>query len=128
MDLQSLVQNRVNAESAFSVVQTKNLNALSKLLDESEPGQHILKAEIARELGEFEQCLQLLFYQFDEDYGFVVGFIKKLAEAEVRAVKPFEQAKMKGRKLASDSTIARIVHCRDIAKWPTRTTAQIFLR
>jgi hypothetical protein len=51
------------AESAFSEVQAQNLNALYRLLDESEPGQRILKAEIARELGEFEQCLALLSYQ-----------------------------------------------------------------
>jgi hypothetical protein len=78
---------------AFSPEQVKNLEALSALFDESEPNQRILKAEIARELGNFEECLLLLSYQFDEDYGFAVGFIKKLAKEKVRAVKPFEQGK-----------------------------------
>ena len=68
----------------------KNLKALSAMLDESEPDQRILKAEIARELGEFDECLRLLSYQFDEGYEYAVGFIKKLAEEKVRAVKPFE--------------------------------------
>ncbi len=35
----------------------------------------------------------LLSYQFDKDYEGAVGFIKKLAEEKVRAVKPFELAK-----------------------------------
>jgi hypothetical protein len=82
-----------NPKPAFSPEQVKNLESLSALFDESEPNQLILKAEIARELGRFDECLLLLSYQFDEDYGFVVGFIKKLAEEKVRAVKPFERGK-----------------------------------
>jgi hypothetical protein len=54
---------------------------------------HLLKAEIARELGNFDECLGLLSHQFDERYGHAVGYIKKLAEEKVRAVKPFESAK-----------------------------------
>jgi hypothetical protein len=81
------------ADSAFSEVQAQNLNALSKLLDESEPGQRILKTEIARELGDFEQCLLLLSYQFEAGYDRATGFIKKLAEEKVRAVKPFVPGK-----------------------------------
>jgi hypothetical protein len=77
----------------FSSEQVKNLDALSALFDDSEPNQRILKAEIARELGNFEECLLLLSYQFDEDYGFVVGHIKKLSEEKVRAVKPFKPEK-----------------------------------
>jgi hypothetical protein len=76
---------------AFSPEQVKNLIALSALFDESLPGHRILKAEIARELGRFDECMLLLSYQFDEDYGFVVGFIRKLAEDKVRAVKQFKQ-------------------------------------
>ena len=47
-------------QPAFSKEQVKNLKALSAMLDESEPNQRILKAEIARELGEFDECLRLL--------------------------------------------------------------------
>jgi hypothetical protein len=82
-----------NSKPAFSSEQVKNLEALSALLDESEPNQRILKAEIARELGNFEECLLLLSYQFEEVYDWAVGFIRKLAEENVRTVKPFERGK-----------------------------------
>ena len=82
-----------NSKPAFSKAQVKNLDALAVLLDESEPNQRILKAEIARELGDFGECLLLLSYQFDKGYGQAVGFIKKLAEEKIRAVKPFEPGK-----------------------------------
>jgi hypothetical protein len=78
---------------AFSPEQVKNLEALSALFDESLPDHRILKAEIARELGNFDECLLLLSYQFEQDYDWAVGFIKKLAEEKVRAVKPFERGK-----------------------------------
>jgi hypothetical protein len=83
-----------NATPSFSKDQEQNLKALSDMLDEKEPNQRILKAEIARELGEFEKCLGLLSYQFDESYGFVVGFIKKLAEEMVRGVRAFVPEKL----------------------------------
>lgn len=82
-----------NPKPAFSKEQVLNLKALSALFDESEPNQRILKAEIAREMGEFEQCLALLSYQFDEGYDWAVGFIRKLAEDKVGAVKAFEPRK-----------------------------------
>jgi hypothetical protein len=63
------------------------------MLDESEPNQRILKAEIARELSEFDECLGLLSHPFDERYVYAVGFIKKLAEEKVRVVKPFTPGK-----------------------------------
>ena len=71
----------------------QNLKALSKMLNQTEPNQRILKAEIARELGEFDECLQLLLHPFDERYAHAVGFIKKLAEEKVLAVKQFSPAK-----------------------------------
>jgi hypothetical protein len=82
-----------NATPAFSKDQEQNLKALSDMLDEKEPNQRILKAEIARELGEYDKCLRLLSQDFDERYGYAVGFIKKLAEEKVRAVKPFTPGK-----------------------------------
>ena len=82
-----------NATPAFSKDQVQNLHALSEMLNETEPNQLILKAEIARELGEFDNCLGLLSHPFDGRYGHAVGFIKKLAEEKVRTVKPFEPAK-----------------------------------
>lgn len=82
-----------NPKPAFSKEQVRNLKALSSLLDEADPDQRIFKAEIGRELGNFEECLVLLSYQFDKGYEFSVGFIKRLAEEKVRAVKPFELGK-----------------------------------
>ena len=82
-----------NPKPAFSEAQVKNLKALSSLLDEADPDQRIFKAEIARELGRFDECLLLLSYQFEAGYNWTVGFIKKLAEEKVRAVKPFELGK-----------------------------------
>ena len=78
-----------NATPAFSEAQVKNIKALSDMLDETEPNQRILMAEIARELGNFDECLRLLSHPFDEPYGHAVGFIKKLAEENVRSVKQF---------------------------------------
>lgn len=71
----------------------KNLKALSALLDETEPNQRIIKAEIARELGDFDECLLLLSNMVDKSYEFVVDSIKKLAEGKVRAVKPLDPTK-----------------------------------
>jgi hypothetical protein len=72
--------------------QLKNLKSLSKVLDEMKQNQRIFKAEIARELGEFAECLLLLSYQFDTGYDNAVGFIKKLGEKKRRSFKPFELA------------------------------------
>ena len=63
-----------NATPAFSKEQVQNLKALSGMLDETGPNQQILKAEIAREMGEFDKCLLLLSQPFDERYGHAVGF------------------------------------------------------
>ena len=82
-----------NATPAFSKDQEQNLKALSEMLDETEPNQRILKAEIARELGEFDECLGLLSHPFDERYGHAVGFIKKLAEDKVRVVRSISPGK-----------------------------------
>ena len=57
-----------DAKPAFSPEQVQNIEALSALFDESLPGHRILKAEIARELGRFDECLLLLSYQFEEGY------------------------------------------------------------
>ena len=82
-----------NPNPAFSKEQVQNLDALSAVLDESLPGHRILKAEIARELGNFDQCLLLLSYQFDQGYDYAVGFIKKLAEEKVRVVRSITPVK-----------------------------------
>jgi hypothetical protein len=65
-----------NTEPAFSKDQEQNLKTLSEMLDEKEPNQKILKAEIARELGNFDECLLHLSYQFDKGYDHAVRFIR----------------------------------------------------
>ena len=82
-----------NATPAFSKDQVQNLHALSDMLDEKKPNHRILKAEIARELGDFDECLLLLSFQFDEGYDHARGVIKKLAEEEIRVVRPFSPGK-----------------------------------
>jgi hypothetical protein len=82
-----------NTTPAFSKDQEQNLKALSDMLDETEPNQRILKAEVARELGRFDECLLLLSYQFDKGYDHAVGFIKKMAEEKVRVVRSISPAK-----------------------------------
>jgi hypothetical protein len=82
-----------NATPAFSKEQEQNLRSMSVMLDETEPNQRILKAEIARELGEFDECIGLLSHPFDERYEHAVAYIKKLAEEKIRVVKAFETAK-----------------------------------
>jgi hypothetical protein len=82
-----------NPKPAFSKDQAENLKALSLMLDERQPAERIMKAEIARELGSFEECRWLLLNPFDEAYQGVVSFIRKLAEDRVRGVRPFRQAR-----------------------------------
>jgi hypothetical protein len=82
-----------NATPAFSKEQEQNLKALSELLDETEPNQRILKAEIARELGEFDECLGLLSHQFEAGYDRTVSFIRKLAEGKVLVVRSISPGK-----------------------------------
>ena len=51
------------------------------------------QAEIARELGEFDECLGLLSHPFDERYGYAVAYIKKLAEEKVLVVRSITPVK-----------------------------------
>jgi hypothetical protein len=82
-----------NSKPAFTKEQVKNLDALSALMDEAEPGERLLKAEIARELGRFDECLRLLSYQFGEDYDLAFAFIKSLAQEQVHGVRAFPRSK-----------------------------------
>ena len=51
-----------------------------------------LRPRLRESWGNFDQCLLLLSYQFEEGYDWAVGFIMKLAEENVRAVKGFTSA------------------------------------
>lgn len=56
----------------------KNLNALYYLLDESDPESRIMKIEIKRELGLFDEAISLLDFDFPPDYAAAVAAIVDL--------------------------------------------------
>lgn len=60
----------------FSDAERANLEALARMLDDSDPQQVIMKAEIARELGRFDRCLKLLERDFEEGLQFAVRTIR----------------------------------------------------
>lgn len=64
----------------FSTEQIKNLRALADILDERVPEQRIMKSEIYRELGQFQDAIKMLQYEFKEnDYSESARFIRKRA-------------------------------------------------
>jgi hypothetical protein len=71
----------------YSPAQVKNIQVLSKLLDEKDPNQRILKAEAFRELGQFQECIKLLSGSFkDQEQAKVVDSIRELAIQKSRLV------------------------------------------
>jgi hypothetical protein len=61
---------------------------VSEMLDESREIERIFKAEIARELGEFDKCLQLLSHSFEKKLQYLASFIRKRALEGDRDVWP----------------------------------------
>jgi len=53
-------------EAEFSEPMRANLAALSSLLDEAVTKERIMKAEIARQLGDFQECERLLEFEWQE--------------------------------------------------------------
>ena len=76
------------AKTNFSEAQVKNLQAFSEMLDETDEIERIFKAEIARELGQFDTCRQLLSHPFGENLQKVADFIRKRADEGDRGVCP----------------------------------------
>jgi uncharacterized protein YbaR (Trm112 family) len=76
------------AKTNFSEAQVKNLEAFSGMLDAKEDIERIFKAEIARELGRFDTCRQLLSLPVAENSRKVADFILRLAEEGERGVRP----------------------------------------
>lgn len=66
--------------------QRVNLERLLQLLDAQEPNNAIMKAEILRALGRFEDCLTELNRPFEEEYLKAAQAIKVLAEKRERRV------------------------------------------
>ena len=64
----------------------ENLTKLLSLLDIDDQHDLIMRAEILRELGRFEECLNLLKQPFDDKYCRTIDVIKKLADCNNRQV------------------------------------------
>jgi hypothetical protein len=72
----------------FSEAQLKSLEALSGMLDEAKEVERMFKAEIARELGRFDACRQLLSQPFEGNLQRFADFIRRLADEGDRGVRP----------------------------------------
>lgn len=67
-------------KAEFSEAQLANLRRLYSLLKDENSGERIIKAEIARQLNDFEDCLRLLKMEFQgEDEAQRATFIRELA-------------------------------------------------
>lgn len=74
--------------SPFSENERANLDALAAALGDADPQRIIMRAEIARELGRFDQCLKLLEGDFDEQLQYIVRIIRERAlDLDSRVVK-----------------------------------------
>ncbi len=73
-----------NPERAPTILQRspealRNLERLLELLDETNPVERLQKAEVLRELGRFDEALQLLEFDFPDEYKKVADLIRELA-------------------------------------------------
>jgi hypothetical protein len=76
-------QRRGKAEQApFTDVELANMSALADLLDLQDPHSRVMKAELYRELGQFEQAMKTLDFMFDAQVEPIVDKIKKQAEQQ----------------------------------------------
>jgi hypothetical protein len=66
--------------------QSANLERLLQLLDSNDPEDSLIIAELLRELGRFDECLQQLERHFDESLLLAVKAIQQLAKDRERRV------------------------------------------
>ncbi len=75
---------------AFSKLERENMIALVALLDLGDPQSRVMKAELQRELGEFNSCIEILDYLFDPQFEPIVAKIKEQAELKnINIIKVF---------------------------------------
>lgn len=67
---------------------TANLERLFKLLRTKDITERLLKAEVARELGRFDEALEILRSEFPSQYQRVVTRMQELSQAKDRLVRP----------------------------------------
>jgi len=65
-----------------SLEATINLEHLLELLDIRNPDQRLMKAEVLRELGRFDDAIRVLEFHFPSEYANVVALIRNLAQKE----------------------------------------------
>jgi hypothetical protein len=61
---------------------------MAALLDPGDPNQRLMSAEVWRELGEFDKSLELLGFDFPQEFAKAVGLIRRLAEERNTKVQP----------------------------------------
>jgi len=69
-----------STKQALSEKEIENLQALDKLLDPADDEDRLMKAEIKRELGRFEEAEDILKEPFPADFAEDVSFIRKLIQ------------------------------------------------
>ena len=70
---------RGKARAKLSARERENLDALSQLLDKNEPEERVMKAEIMREMGRFDEAVSLLSGSIDQGLALAAGVIRNLA-------------------------------------------------
>jgi hypothetical protein len=70
----------------LSSLEVQNLRAFVALLDESEENDRIMKAEVFRELCEFEEAEKLLSAKFNKNLSHAVSIIRKLNHQRISTV------------------------------------------
>lgn len=70
----------------FDSFETQNLRAFLVLLDEAEDNDRLMKAEVLRELGEFNEAENLLATEFDDELTQAVSVIRDLNQKRIATV------------------------------------------
>lgn len=83
-------RNCANVDSPLKTYEIANLEALLKLIDGSDLNELVARAEINRELGRFEDALNLLNWPDKSSDGPRIKFIRQLAEQKNRTLQEFE--------------------------------------
>lgn len=73
---------RHGGETTRTEEDIENLKALAALLDQQDPNQRLMVAEVWRELGAFDPCRKLLQFDFPQDYQKAVERIRALQADE----------------------------------------------
>ncbi len=80
-------RDSVDAEMQLTPEASDNMEHLHDILVEIDPSDRIMKAEIARQLGRFEECIKLLDSEFPDDYMHAVSVIRNAAQNKETSTK-----------------------------------------